>query len=202
MANTSSLHLCVGSARNRLPALARISPSPSEESWFPHYKGILHSALLQGRLILSNKTARTVAFFYTLFLHCLVFLVSVWGTGVGTEIKHLLSPPPGAIWAGLSCCAKRECCTCCASGSGGAAGLGSGTRTCQGMSPWAPQGADPTLGGHRLAKGRSWKLAVCSWDQPCVLTQSLVCSQASPLLSGEQTLVNYYQPNAISDFRN
>lgn len=106
MANTSSLHLCVGSARNRLPALARISPSPSEESWFPHYKGILHSALLQGRLILSNKTARTVAFFYTLFLHCLVFLVSVWGTGVGTEIKHRLSPPPGAIWAGLSCCAS------------------------------------------------------------------------------------------------
>lgn len=93
MANTSSLHLSVGSARNRLPALARISPSPSEESWFPHYKGILHSALLQGRLILSNKTARTVAFFYTLFLHCLVFLVSVWGTGVGTEIKHLLFTP-------------------------------------------------------------------------------------------------------------
>ncbi|XP_016088265.1 cut-like homeobox 1b [Sinocyclocheilus grahami] len=28
-----------------------------------------------GRVILSNKTARTVAFFYTLMLHCLVFLV-------------------------------------------------------------------------------------------------------------------------------
>lgn len=36
---------------------------------------------LQGRLILSNKTARTVAFFYTLFLHCLVFLVSTGATG-------------------------------------------------------------------------------------------------------------------------
>lgn len=32
---------------------------------------------LQGRLILSNKIARTIAFFYTLFLHCLVFLVSL-----------------------------------------------------------------------------------------------------------------------------
>uniref|UniRef100_A0A672MJ51 Protein CASP-like n=1 Tax=Sinocyclocheilus grahami TaxID=75366 RepID=A0A672MJ51_SINGR len=29
----------------------------------------------RGRVILSNKTARTVAFFYTLMLHCLVFLV-------------------------------------------------------------------------------------------------------------------------------
>lgn len=31
----------------------------------------------QGRAILSNKMARTVAFFYTLFLHCLVFLVGL-----------------------------------------------------------------------------------------------------------------------------
>lgn len=31
----------------------------------------------QGRLVLSNKMARTIGFFYTLFLHCLVFLVSV-----------------------------------------------------------------------------------------------------------------------------
>lgn len=29
----------------------------------------------QGRLVLSNKMARTIGFFYTLFLHCLVFLV-------------------------------------------------------------------------------------------------------------------------------
>lgn len=33
------------------------------------------ATLSMGRLILSSKTARTVAFFYTLFLHCLVFLV-------------------------------------------------------------------------------------------------------------------------------
>lgn len=33
--------------------------------------------LSQGRVILSNKMARTVAFFYTLFLHCLVFLVGL-----------------------------------------------------------------------------------------------------------------------------
>ncbi|NWT61358.1 CASP protein, partial [Erythrocercus mccallii] len=41
------------------------------------------ATLGMGRLILSNKTARTVAFFYTLFLHCLVFLVSAWATGGG-----------------------------------------------------------------------------------------------------------------------
>lgn len=180
MANTSSLHLCVGSARNRLPALARISPSPSEESWFPHYKGILHSALLQGRLILSNKTARTVAFFYTLFLHCLVFLVSVWGTGVGTEIKHLLSPPPGAIWAGLSCCAKRECCTCCASGSGGAAGLGSGTRTAKECPPGLHRVQIPPWVGTGLprAGAGSWLCVpgishVCSHRVWCVPKRAL-----------------------------
>uniref|UniRef100_A0A3Q3D8W0 Protein CASP n=1 Tax=Hippocampus comes TaxID=109280 RepID=A0A3Q3D8W0_HIPCM len=33
------------------------------------------ATLSLGRVILSNKMARTVAFFYTLFLHCLVFLV-------------------------------------------------------------------------------------------------------------------------------
>ncbi|KAJ3590198.1 hypothetical protein NHX12_008152 [Muraenolepis orangiensis] len=31
----------------------------------------------RGRGILSNKMARTIAFFYTLFLHCLVFLVGL-----------------------------------------------------------------------------------------------------------------------------
>nr|XP_044998858.1 protein CASP isoform X8 [Jaculus jaculus] len=33
------------------------------------------ATLSMGRLILSNKMARTIGFFYTLFLHCLVFLV-------------------------------------------------------------------------------------------------------------------------------
>uniref|UniRef100_A0A3Q4BCP8 Protein CASP n=1 Tax=Mola mola TaxID=94237 RepID=A0A3Q4BCP8_MOLML len=33
------------------------------------------ATLSLGRVILSNKMARTIAFFYTLFLHCLVFLV-------------------------------------------------------------------------------------------------------------------------------
>ncbi|XP_070788187.1 protein CASP isoform X2 [Pituophis catenifer annectens] len=33
------------------------------------------ATLSLGRLVLSNKMARTIAFFYTLFLHCLVFLV-------------------------------------------------------------------------------------------------------------------------------
>ncbi|XP_075421027.1 protein CASP isoform X9 [Tenrec ecaudatus] len=33
------------------------------------------ATLSMGRLVLSNKVARTVGFFYTLFLHCLVFVV-------------------------------------------------------------------------------------------------------------------------------
>ncbi|KAJ6655730.1 hypothetical protein lerEdw1_004783 [Lerista edwardsae] len=39
----------------------------------------------KGRLVLSSKAARTVAFFYTLFLHCLVFLVlykTAWSESV------------------------------------------------------------------------------------------------------------------------
>lgn len=47
----------------------------------------------QGRLVLSNKMARTIGFFYTLFLHCLVFLVSVQ---VGDQgFIHLSAPTPG-----------------------------------------------------------------------------------------------------------
>ncbi|KAM9370740.1 protein CASP isoform 6-T6 [Phaethornis superciliosus] len=46
------------------------------------------ATLGMGRLILSNKTARTIAFFYTLFLHCLVFLVlykTAWSESVGRD---------------------------------------------------------------------------------------------------------------------
>eukprot|EP00064_Thunnus_orientalis_P011946 superscaffoldBa00001777_g11978 len=42
----------------------------------------------RGRVILSNKTARTIAFFYTLFLHCLVFLVlykTAWSESIGRD---------------------------------------------------------------------------------------------------------------------
>ncbi|KAG7215596.1 hypothetical protein INR49_022122 [Caranx melampygus] len=35
------------------------------------------ATLSLGRVILSNKVARTIAFFYTLFLHCLVFLINI-----------------------------------------------------------------------------------------------------------------------------
>ncbi|XP_037630559.1 cut-like homeobox 1b isoform X5 [Sebastes umbrosus] len=44
------------------------------------------ATLSLGRVILSNKMARTVAFFYTLFLHCLVFLVlykTAWSESIG-----------------------------------------------------------------------------------------------------------------------
>ncbi|XP_062816125.1 protein CASP isoform X6 [Anolis carolinensis] len=46
------------------------------------------ATLGMGRLILSSKTARTVAFFYTLFLHCLVFLVlykTAWSESVSRD---------------------------------------------------------------------------------------------------------------------
>ncbi|KAG7270291.1 hypothetical protein CRUP_037515 [Coryphaenoides rupestris] len=46
------------------------------------------ATLSLGRGILSNKVARTVAFFYTLFLHCLVFLVlykTAWSESIGRD---------------------------------------------------------------------------------------------------------------------
>ncbi|XP_070761457.1 cut-like homeobox 1b isoform X5 [Enoplosus armatus] len=46
------------------------------------------ATLSLGRVILSNKVARTVAFFYTLFLHCLVFLVlykTAWSESIGRD---------------------------------------------------------------------------------------------------------------------
>ncbi|XP_029303057.1 cut-like homeobox 1b [Cottoperca gobio] len=46
------------------------------------------ATLSLGRVILSNKIARTVAFFYTLFLHCLVFLVlykTAWSESIGRD---------------------------------------------------------------------------------------------------------------------
>ncbi|XP_048836212.1 cut-like homeobox 1b isoform X3 [Brienomyrus brachyistius] len=46
------------------------------------------ATLSMGRLILSNKMARTIAFFYTIFLHCLVFLVlykTAWSESVGRD---------------------------------------------------------------------------------------------------------------------
>ncbi|XP_066455747.1 protein CASP isoform X4 [Eleutherodactylus coqui] len=46
------------------------------------------ATLGMGRLILSNKMARTIAFFYTLLLHCLVFLVlykTAWSESVGRD---------------------------------------------------------------------------------------------------------------------
>uniref|UniRef100_A0A8C7GCW7 Protein CASP n=1 Tax=Oncorhynchus kisutch TaxID=8019 RepID=A0A8C7GCW7_ONCKI len=42
----------------------------------------------RGRSILSNKMARTITFFYTLFLHCLVFLVlyeTAWSESIGRD---------------------------------------------------------------------------------------------------------------------
>ncbi|KAM9318304.1 cut-like homeobox 1b [Pholidichthys leucotaenia] len=46
------------------------------------------ATLSLGRAILSNKMARTIAFFYTLFLHCLVFLVlykTAWSESIGRD---------------------------------------------------------------------------------------------------------------------
>ncbi|XP_055513443.1 cut-like homeobox 1b isoform X10 [Leucoraja erinacea] len=46
------------------------------------------ATLSMGRVILSNKLARTIAFFYTVLLHCLVFLVLykvAWSESVGRD---------------------------------------------------------------------------------------------------------------------
>uniref|UniRef100_A0A4W3IJR1 Protein CASP n=1 Tax=Callorhinchus milii TaxID=7868 RepID=A0A4W3IJR1_CALMI len=46
------------------------------------------ATLSMGRIILSNKMARTIAFFYTVLLHCLVFLVLyrvAWSESVGRD---------------------------------------------------------------------------------------------------------------------
>ncbi|XP_064425034.1 protein CASP isoform X5 [Latimeria chalumnae] len=46
------------------------------------------ATLSMGRVILSNKMARTITFFYTLLLHCLVFLVlykTAWSESVGRD---------------------------------------------------------------------------------------------------------------------
>ncbi|KAM4628018.1 cut-like homeobox 1b isoform 2-T2 [Polymixia lowei] len=46
------------------------------------------ATLSLGRVILSNKMARTIAFFYTLLLHCLVFLVlykTAWSESIGRD---------------------------------------------------------------------------------------------------------------------
>ncbi|XP_034085327.1 cut-like homeobox 1b isoform X6 [Gymnodraco acuticeps] len=46
------------------------------------------ATLSLGRVILSNKMARTIAFFYTLFMHCLVFLVlykTAWSESIGRD---------------------------------------------------------------------------------------------------------------------
>ncbi|EOB07831.1 Protein CASP [Anas platyrhynchos] len=82
------------------------------------------ATLSMGRLILSNKTARTIAFFYTLFLHCLVFLVRrpraqvprERGRGGHVAVRPGSAPPllqrqdpaPGARFAAASLSASSD----------------------------------------------------------------------------------------------
>ncbi|KAK1790639.1 hypothetical protein P4O66_014030, partial [Electrophorus voltai] len=70
----------------------------------------------KGRVILSNKMARTVAFFYTLFLHCLVFLVlykTAWSESIGRDCAafcaknvHFCST---ALWGAFQRCMVTYC---------------------------------------------------------------------------------------------
>lgn len=60
----------------------------------------------QGRVILSNKMARTVAFFYTLFLHCLVFLVRGQESGAVSSLVHNLTC--GLVSGVIQDCVERE----------------------------------------------------------------------------------------------
>lgn len=85
------------------PALpCALRPSLQEPQGSPEGAGEarpapLHTFLApQGRLVLSNKMARTIGFFYTLFLHCLVFLVSVQA-----GVPNLLGQQ-GACYCGLA----------------------------------------------------------------------------------------------------
>lgn len=69
-----------------------------------------HVIAPQGRLVLSNKMARTIGFFYTLFLHCLVFLVSSQAGGQGC-LHHASrtakgSPAPWANYPGHTVCSR------------------------------------------------------------------------------------------------
>lgn len=75
---------------SRLPALASPPQEPRAalQDWVrPALSPLLTLLAPQGRLVLSNKMARTIGFFYTLFLHCLVFLVSAQTDSQGS-IQH------------------------------------------------------------------------------------------------------------------
>ncbi|KAB1263245.1 Protein CASP, partial [Camelus dromedarius] len=50
------------------------------------------ATLSMGRLVLSNKMARTIGFFYTLFLHCLVFLAQSLLLATSFPIRGLIPP--------------------------------------------------------------------------------------------------------------
>uniref|UniRef100_A0A8C5JE36 Protein CASP n=1 Tax=Junco hyemalis TaxID=40217 RepID=A0A8C5JE36_JUNHY len=69
------------------------------------------ATLSMGRLILSNKTARTVAFFYTLLLHCLVFLVlykTAWSESVGRDCSAFCAKKEGDRWLRAGLDAERS----------------------------------------------------------------------------------------------
>ncbi|MGH0149610.1 UNVERIFIED_CONTAM: hypothetical protein FKN15_048995, partial [Acipenser sinensis] len=53
------------------------------------------ATLSMGRVILSNKVARTIAFFYTILLHCLVFLS--WSVSVSAAAAQPPPPPDTCI---------------------------------------------------------------------------------------------------------
>lgn len=98
------------------------------------------------------------------------------------------------------------------SGSAGTAGPGAWEWTCQGISGISPglhRVEIPPWVGTDLPKGRSWELSVCSccswdqpWDQGAMQGAHTVCCQASLCLEGSKILVNNYESNTISDFRN
>lgn len=99
MAQIPGLHSGTGAGCLPLPPLAALGPTLQEpgaalRGWVRPVPLPLHTLLsLQGRLVLSNKMARTIGFFYTLFLHCLVFLVGA--SAVVRAALIMLPSPPG-----------------------------------------------------------------------------------------------------------
>lgn len=92
MAQIPGLYSRTGAECLLSPPLAALGPTLQE--WVRPVSLPLHTLLSpQGRLVLSNKMARTIGFFYTLFLHCLVFLVGA--EAVARAAFIMLPSPPG-----------------------------------------------------------------------------------------------------------
>lgn len=105
--------------------LSLVSPPPASHplDMLPAASPLTFVCVLppQGRVILSNKMARTIAFFYTLFLHCLVFLVQLSAPQVSEKprtgaklLTFVVSPSQVLYKTAWSESIGRDCSAFCA----------------------------------------------------------------------------------------